>query len=76
MLSAGCAYTTDLNGRESQLRDGLLRFVLYNIIVSEPRLEKNLSLHPTKVYSWILNGCKGKAMGYLKPLYSRLGRLA
>ena len=28
------------------------------------------------VYSWILNGCKGNSVVYLKPLYSRLDRLA
>ena len=37
---------------------------------------KNANPCTRKVYSWILYGCKGNSMVYLKPLYCRLDRLA
>ena len=37
---------------------------------------KNANPCTRKVYSWILYGCKGNSMMYLKLLYSRLDRLA
>ena len=40
------------------------------------KVEKNANPCTRKVYSWILYGCKGNSMVYLKPLYSRLDRLA
>ena len=37
---------------------------------------KNANPCTRKVYSWIMYGCKGNSMVYLKPRYSRLDRLA
>ena len=51
-----------------------LRYTLSRI-VGEPR-SKNANPCTRKVYSWILYGCKDNSMVYLKPLYSRLDRLA
>ena len=46
------------------------------VTVSENQGRKDANPCTRKVYSWILYGYNGNSMVYLKPLYSRLDRLA
>ena len=73
------SYVTDFNTRKKMLTQKLLKqgypyHKLHKIAGNQGR--KNANPCTRKVYSWILYGCKGNYIVYLKPLYSGLDRLA
>ena len=63
-------------GKESDSRFRCIGLHIEQTNSRGTKVEKNANPCTLKVYSWILYGCKGNSMVYLKSVYSRLNRLA